>query len=59
MEMTLADGRGRVYFNGATESDNRYALVGMAASGVPMQRLHFIDPDKGLVVQRVDVILES
>jgi hypothetical protein len=59
MEMTLADGRGRVYFNGATESDNRYALVGMAASGVPMQRLHFIDPDKGLVVQRVDVLLEN
>jgi hypothetical protein len=59
MEMTLADGRGRVYFNGATESDNRYALVGMAASGVPMQRLHFIDPEKGLVVQRVDVILED
>jgi hypothetical protein len=59
MELTLADGRGRVYFNGATESDNRYALVGLAASGVPSQRLHFIDPDKGLVVQRVDVILED
>jgi len=59
MELTLADGRGKVYFNGATESDNRYALVGMAASGVPTQRLHFIDPDKGLVVQRVDVILED
>ena len=59
MELTLADGRGRVYFNGATESDNRYALVGMAASGVPTQRLHFIDPEKGMVVQRVDVILED
>ena len=59
MELTLADGRGRVYFNGATESDNRYALVGMAASGVPTQRLHFVDPDKGLVVQRVDITLED
>ena len=59
MELTLADGRGKVYFNGATESDNRYALVGLAASGVPSQRLHFIDPEKGVVVQRVDVILEE
>jgi hypothetical protein len=59
MELTLADGRGRVYFNGATESDNRYALVGLAASGVPSQRLHFIDPDRGCVVQRIDVILED
>lgn len=57
MELTLADGRGRVFFNGATESDNRYALVGMAASGVPTQRLHFVDPDEGLVVQRVDVLV--
>jgi hypothetical protein len=59
MELTLADGKGRVYFNGATESDNRYALVGMAASGTPSQRLHFIDPEKGLVVQRVDILLDG
>ena len=59
MELTLADGKGRVYFNGATESDNRYALVGLAASGTPTQRLHFVDPERGLVVQRVDVLLED
>lgn len=59
MELTLADGRGRVYFNGATESDNRYALVGMAASGVPAQRLHYVDPERGMVVQRVDVWLDQ
>jgi hypothetical protein len=59
MELTLADGKGRVYFNGATESDNRYALVGMAASGTPSQRLHFVDPEKGLVVQRLDILLDG
>lgn len=58
-ELTLADGRGKVFFTGATESDNRYALVGMAATGVPSQRLHFVDPERGLVVQRVEVWLDE
>lgn len=58
MELTMADGIGRVYFNGSTESDNRYALVGMAASGRPTQRLHFVDPERGLVVHRIDVLLD-
>lgn len=58
MELTMADGIGRVYFNGSTESDNRYALVGMAASGHPTQRLHFVDPERGLVVHRIDVLLD-
>ena len=43
----LADGCGAIYWTGSTESDNRYARDSMAASGVPSQRLHFIDPEKG------------
>ena len=43
----LADGIGAIYWTGSTESDNRYARDSMAASGVPSQRLHFVDPEKG------------
>jgi len=50
MEMSLPNGLGSVYFTGSTESDNRYARDGMAASAIPSQRLHFIDPDRGRVV---------
>lgn len=59
MELTLPDGVGRVFWNGSTESDNRYARDTMAAAGLPTQRLHFVDPDRGLVVQRVDILLEE
>jgi hypothetical protein len=59
MEMTLPDGVGRAFWNGSTESDNRYARDTMAAAGLPTQRLHFVDPDRGLVVQRVDILLEE
>jgi len=59
MEMTTADGEGRVFFNGSTESDNRYAMEQMAAAGLPTQRQHFIDPSRGLVVQRIDILLED
>jgi hypothetical protein len=38
-----------VYQTGSPESDNRYAGIHMAASSIPSQRLHFIDPDKGRV----------
>lgn len=48
-EEALPNGAGSVYFNGSTESDNRYAGVTMAASAIPSQRLHFIDPDAGRV----------
>lgn len=43
----LSDGLGAIYWTGSTESDNRYARDSMAASGVPSQRLHFVDPVKG------------
>jgi len=45
----LSDGLGAIYWTGSLESDNRYARDSMAASGVPSQRLHFVDPDKGRV----------
>jgi hypothetical protein len=48
-EWALANGSGAVYQTGSTESDNRYARDTMAASAVPSQRLHFIDPERGRV----------
>jgi len=48
-EYSLPDGLGALYQNASTESDNRYAGVTMAASAVPSQRLHFIDPEAGRV----------
>jgi hypothetical protein len=46
-EWALANGQGSVYQTGSTESDNRYAGVMLAASAIPSQRLHFVDPVKG------------
>jgi hypothetical protein len=46
-EFSLPNGLGSVYYNGSTESSNRYALEQMASSATPSQRLHFIDPDEG------------
>ena len=48
-EQALPNGLGSVYFNGSTESSNYYARDTMAASAIPSQRLHFIDPDEGRV----------
>lgn len=56
-EYALADGIGRVFFTGSTESDNRYARDTMAASAVPSQRLHFIQPEKGMVTAQYRVEL--
>ena len=55
----LADGLGTIYWTGSTESDNRYARDSLAASGVPSQRLHFIDPDKGRVTAIYQVWLDA
>lgn len=43
----MSDQTGNIYWTGSIESDNRYARDSMAVSGVPSQRLHFIDPVKG------------
>ena len=55
-EEPMADGAS-IYWTGSTESDNRYALTGMAASSEPSQRLHFIDPQKGRVTAQYRVML--
>lgn len=57
-EWALADGEGSLYQTGSTESDNRYAAVGMASTALPSQRLHMIDPDKGHVTAQWKVRLD-
>jgi hypothetical protein len=47
-----------LYWTGSTESDNRYARDSMAASGMPSQRLHFVDPEKGRVTAQYQVWLD-
>jgi hypothetical protein len=47
-----------IYWTGSTESDNRYARDSMAASGMPSQRLHFVDPAKGRVTAQYQVWLD-
>lgn len=58
-EWALANGYGALYQTGSTESDNRYARETMAASAVPTQRLHFIDPVRGRVTAQYKVWLDS
>jgi len=47
-----------IFWTGSTESDNRYARDSMAASGLPSQRLHFIDPEKGRITAQYQVWLD-
>lgn len=54
----MSDQTGSIYWTGSTESDNRYARDSMAVSGVPSQRLHFIDPDKGRVTAQYQIWLD-
>lgn len=58
-EWAMANGEGSVYQTGSTESDNRYARDGMAASAIPSQRLHFVDPVKGRVTAQFKVLLDQ
>ena len=58
-QSSLADGSGAVYGTGSTESDNRYASVGLASSSIPSQRLHFIDPLAGRVTAQYQVWLNE
>lgn len=58
-DWAIANGEGAVYQTGSTESDNRYAGVMLAASAIPTQRLHFIDPDRGRVTAAYKVWLDS
>jgi hypothetical protein len=56
-ESTLSDGVGSWYRTGSTESDNRYARNGMGVRGEPSQRLHFIEPNSGVVTAQYKVRL--
>jgi hypothetical protein len=58
-QYSLADGAGAVYGTGSTESDNRYASVGLASSAVPSQRLHFVNPEAGRVTAQYQVWLDD
>lgn len=57
-EHPLANGEGSVYQTGSTESDNRYAGIGLASQAIPSQRVHFIDPRKGRVTAQYKVYLD-
>ena len=58
-EWAMANGEGAVYQTGSTESDNRYAGVMLAASAIPSQRLHFIDPERGRVTAAYKIWLDA
>lgn len=58
-EWAMANGDGAVYQTGSTESENHYARDTMAASAVPSQRLHFIDPERGRVTCQYRILLDS
>lgn len=49
MVLQMANGTGRVFVNPSIESDSPFAKEFVAATGVPAQRLNFVDPEKGRV----------
>jgi hypothetical protein len=58
-EWAMANGEGAVYQTGSTESDNRYAGVMLAASAIPSQRVHFVDPEAGRTTAQFKVWLDG
>lgn len=56
---SLPNGSGQVYQTGSTESDNRYAQIGLASMAVPSQRMHLIDPVKGRVFAEHKIWLDG
>lgn len=58
-EQALANGQGMLFHTGSTESDNRYARDNLAASAIPSQRLHFIDPERGRVSAQYKIFLDK
>lgn len=57
-DWAMANGRGHVYQTGSLESDNRYARESMASTAIPSQRLHFIDPVKGIVTAQYQIYVD-
>lgn len=58
-EWSMANGEGAVYQTGSIESENHYARDTMAASAIPSQRLHFIDPGRGRVTSQYRILLDN
>ena len=56
-EGVLSDG-GAWFQTGSTESGNRYAQNSLGVTGVPSQRLHFINPELGRVTAQYKVWLD-
>jgi hypothetical protein len=56
-EAPMSDGIGAWYQTGSTESDNRYARDGLGTSAHPSQRLHFINPELGVVTAQYKIRL--
>jgi hypothetical protein len=57
MTLVMANG-GRIFVSGSPESESVYAAEFVAAKGLPSQRLHFIDPEKGRVTAEYTVWLD-
>ena len=58
-EWAMANGEGAVYQTGSTESENRYAGVMLAASAIPSQRVHFVDPEAGRTTAQFKVWVDA
>lgn len=58
-EWAMANGRGTVYQTGSPESSNRYAMETLAASAVPSQRLHLVDPVEGRTTAQYKVYVDK
>ena len=58
MTLTLANA-GRVFVTGSPESGNAFAAEFVAATGIPSQRLHFVDPARGRVTSEHTIWLDE
>lgn len=59
LKLSLANGKGRVFVSPSIESDSAYAAEVVAASGVPSQRLFFVDPVSARVTTERTLWLDS
>jgi hypothetical protein len=57
MTLTMSNG-GRIFVTGSPESHNEYAREFVAATNVPSQRLHYVDPAKGRVAAEYVIWLD-
>lgn len=57
MTLTMANGH-RAFVTGSPESGNTYAQEFVAATGIPSQRLHFVDPEAGRITSEHTIWLD-